>query len=106
MLLFLDVKYYLSPSLPQELQSKLSIALADDGATRVPLDEASHVITNSNQFEGWETVADTVLIVTVRVRLSLVLEDSFLSLGTMGYSVNIHWQDTAVRYIVVKIRNR
>ena len=67
MLLFLDVKYCLSSSLDTETQSRLSLALADNGATRVPLEEATHVITNSIQFEGWQTVADGVFVVTVRV---------------------------------------
>lgn len=66
MSIFSRVKYHLSPSLPPELQSNLSYALEANGATKVALGKATHIITDSNQFEGWQTVQDGVAVVTVR----------------------------------------
>ena len=65
MLIFSDVKYFLSPSLPSKLQSQLHLVLDDNGATQVPLDKATHVVTNPSQFEGWETISKHVAVVTV-----------------------------------------
>jgi hypothetical protein len=66
MSLFADVNYHLSLSLPQELRTHLTHVLNGHGATAGTLEDATHIITNSNQFEQWQTVSDGVFVVTVR----------------------------------------
>ncbi|KAJ7807838.1 hypothetical protein B0H14DRAFT_2871867 [Mycena olivaceomarginata] len=57
--LFQDVKYHLPSTLPDESQEDLSALLETHGATRVQsvYDETvTHIITNSETFEGWQDV--------------------------------------------------
>lgn len=66
MSLFLNVKYHLSSSLSTACQSEMTAALDINKAVRAEsLSEATHVITDSFHFEGWRTVKDNVIIVTV-----------------------------------------
>ena len=66
---FGNVKFYLAPSIPPEKQRALSSCLKANGAVEVSLDKASHVITNSNAFDGWQTVGPNVDVVSVRVSI-------------------------------------
>jgi hypothetical protein len=66
MLLFHQVIYHLSSSLPLERQIELSHVLDSNGAESAKtLDEATHIITNSHRFEGWQDIGETVSVVTV-----------------------------------------
>ncbi|THH09395.1 hypothetical protein EW145_g2052 [Phellinidium pouzarii] len=63
-MLFSDVKYALSTSFPTHRLDELVKILDANGATKATVDEASHVITSTLQFEGREAVASNVNIVT------------------------------------------
>ncbi|THV02405.1 hypothetical protein K435DRAFT_717243 [Dendrothele bispora CBS 962.96] len=75
MLLFENVKYHLSESLSSEAVARLAHVLNTNGATRAQsLQDATHVITNSNRFEGWQNIPDTITVVTEKwVDRSMVL---------------------------------
>ncbi|KAA1476350.1 hypothetical protein DENSPDRAFT_807059 [Dentipellis sp. KUC8613] len=62
--LFEGVKYFFPPTLSSERQAQLTVLLTANGASPVPLDEATHVITNSHEFEGKEDVKPGVAVVT------------------------------------------
>ncbi|KZT24310.1 hypothetical protein NEOLEDRAFT_1242555 [Neolentinus lepideus HHB14362 ss-1] len=62
--LFGDVYYFLPLCLSTSRREELTIVLDANGATAVDLDQATHVITNSHNFEGWQTVAGDVAVVS------------------------------------------
>ena len=62
--IFTDVLYFVSPSLPEERHLEVSELLLANGGLGSALNEATHVITNTNRFEGWQTVREGVAIVT------------------------------------------
>lgn len=72
--LFDGVHYYLSSSLSPQRCTQLSLLLDNNGAVHTQsVDDSTltHVITNSNRFEGWQDVASMegagkVAVVTVR----------------------------------------
>jgi hypothetical protein len=71
MMLFLQVKYYLSSSLPLERRNELSHVLDSNGAEKAnSLQEATHIITKSHRFEGWQDVGDHASVVTVSLGAS------------------------------------
>jgi hypothetical protein len=63
--LFADVKYYLSPSLDANDREALETLLNANGAVKETLQRATRIITNSFQFEGWQSVGSDAAIVTV-----------------------------------------
>lgn len=63
--LFSDVAYILSSSLSVVDQKQLSANLDANGATRSPLEDATHIITNSLEFEGWQNAPKNAEVVTV-----------------------------------------
>lgn len=62
---FTDVAYTLSSSLGVDDQNRLSTILDANGASRRPLEDATHIITNTLEFEGWESVPKSAEVVTV-----------------------------------------
>ncbi|KDQ49612.1 hypothetical protein JAAARDRAFT_165491 [Jaapia argillacea MUCL 33604] len=62
--LFSEVRYHLPSCWPPHRATELATILDANGASEVALDEATHVITNSNWFEDWQSVGDDVHIVT------------------------------------------
>ena len=89
-MIFNGVSYHLSSSLPPSRAQELDVVLINNGATPADsLATATHVVTNSNQFEGWQNVAENTLVVTVslplRERLSfLILYDVLRRSGSRG----------------------
>jgi hypothetical protein len=72
--IFNDVLYYLSQSLPPQRQQSLSTLLLANGAVQASLSKATHVVTNTRRFEGWQGVGQNVAVVTERwVERSMVL---------------------------------
>ncbi|EGN97163.1 hypothetical protein SERLA73DRAFT_161344 [Serpula lacrymans var. lacrymans S7.3] len=61
---FDNIKYHLPLSLPSDRRNELSSVLDINGARLVSLDRATHVITNSSQFEGWQDIADGVFVIS------------------------------------------
>jgi hypothetical protein len=86
MLIFDSVFYHLPLSLSPQRRTELSSVLDANGAQQVQLNRSklTHVITNTNRFEGWESVKDRegVKVVTVRrcVFCSLFMLDIHLGL--------------------------
>ncbi|KAJ7188855.1 hypothetical protein C8R46DRAFT_877027 [Mycena filopes] len=72
-MIFRGVKYYLPSNLTEDRRSKLGRILEENHATRADsLYEATHVITNSETFEGWQEVgAETVVVTELWVERSI-----------------------------------
>ncbi|KAF7361822.1 hypothetical protein MVEN_00526500 [Mycena venus] len=63
--LFRGVKHYLPETLPQERRSQLTHAIESNGGeTAETIDSATHIITNSHRFQGWQDVPEGVKIVS------------------------------------------
>ncbi|KAJ7783264.1 hypothetical protein B0H16DRAFT_1357900 [Mycena metata] len=63
--LFQSVKYWLPETIPETRRSDLAQALGGNGGERVDsIASATHIITNSIRFQGWQDVPDTVEIVS------------------------------------------
>ena len=63
--LFSGVAYTLSSSLRADDQKLLSANLDANGATRSSLKGATHIITDTLEFEGWEHAPNNAEVVTV-----------------------------------------
>jgi len=63
--LFSDIKYTLSSSLRADDQKLLSANLDANGATRTSLEDATHIITDTLEFEGWQSAPKNLEVVTV-----------------------------------------
>lgn len=67
MKLFDTVHYYLSPSLTPEHRELLKHLLINNGAEPAEgVKDATHIVTNSDKFEGWQSIGGDVNVVTVR----------------------------------------
>ena len=64
-MLFTGVRYSISPSLPAQRQSELQKLLDANGATLVEVSDATHIVSNTLQFEGRESVSKDAQIITV-----------------------------------------
>ncbi|KAI0056886.1 hypothetical protein BV25DRAFT_1813329 [Artomyces pyxidatus] len=62
--LFEDVKFYCAPSFPPERQAQIAVLLDANGATASPLDQATHIITNASEYEGYQNAKEGVAVVT------------------------------------------
>jgi len=65
MVIFSDVAYTLSSSLRANDQKHLSDILDANGATRSSLDGATHIISDTPEFEGWQSAPDNAEVVIV-----------------------------------------
>jgi hypothetical protein len=63
---FIGVSFFLASSLSPEERIALRDLLETHGASAAPLEDATHVITHTPDFEGIGTVSDKAAIVTVR----------------------------------------
>ncbi|KAK0461234.1 uncharacterized protein EV420DRAFT_1531024 [Desarmillaria tabescens] len=64
MSLFQDIKYFLPSSFPEDRAAELRLGLNQNGAVAVDsMKEATHIITDTNRFECWQDVDDTVAVV-------------------------------------------
>jgi hypothetical protein len=71
--IFADVRYYIAPTLAPELAGELARILNANGGTHVALEHATHVISNTDKYDGWQTAPDSTHVVTVGVSLSFTL---------------------------------
>lgn len=69
-MLFSGVLYTIAESFPPYRRNELEKILDANGASKVDLMQATHVITNSMQFEGHETISSAVAIVSVSTEAS------------------------------------
>lgn len=63
--IFSDVAYIVSSSLRVNDQEWLSGMLDANGATRSSLEDATHIISDTLEFEGWQSAPENAEIVTV-----------------------------------------
>ncbi|TDL19364.1 hypothetical protein BD410DRAFT_792173 [Rickenella mellea] len=64
-MLFSDVNYHISSSLGFDQHAELSNILNPNGAVEAKsIPEATHIITNSTQFEGWQGVPTNAVVVS------------------------------------------
>jgi hypothetical protein len=64
--LFSGVKFYIPETLSQERSSQLTHAIESNGGERADtIQSATHIITNSHRFQGWQDAED---VTTVSVR--------------------------------------
>jgi hypothetical protein len=72
---FDEVSFVVSPSLPLHSQRDIShLLLVNGAAIAASINEATHIISNTNRFEGWQNIPDTLAVVTERwVQKSVVL---------------------------------
>ncbi len=64
---FSGVSFFLPISIPPERAEQLRCALQTGGGGEADdLTEATHIITNTDRFEGWHEVPATTAVVTVR----------------------------------------
>lgn len=68
---FDGVVYYLSEAFSPSRRANLSHVLQLEGATAGPLDAATHVVTNSAEFQGRYELRADVAVVTVSVLLPI-----------------------------------
>lgn len=68
MSLFNGVVFHLSPSIPTERSAELKHVLLESGAAQAKsIHLATHIITDTNKFEGCQDVDPQVSVVTVRL---------------------------------------
>lgn len=81
MAVFANIRYWLSDSIPQERKDALAGYFTNNGAEAADgIGDATHVVTNTPQFEGWKRVEDKeidVHVVTVN-RLALIVVRLFI----------------------------
>jgi hypothetical protein len=65
MVLFTGVTYILSSSLRPEDQKWLSAYLKENGATESSLEDATHIISDTLEFEGWQSAPENAEVVIV-----------------------------------------
>ena len=63
--IFSDVTYTLSSSLRANDQKYLTDILDANGATRTSLEDATHIISDTPEFEGWQSAPDNAEVVIV-----------------------------------------
>jgi hypothetical protein len=63
--IFSDVAYSISSSLRVNDQKGLSEFLDANGATRTSLEDATHIISDTMEFEGWQGAPENAEVVTV-----------------------------------------
>ena len=63
--IFSDIAYTLSSSLRSNDQEWLSEMLDANGATRNSLEEATHIVSDTPEFEGWQNAPKNAEVVTV-----------------------------------------
>lgn len=103
--LFTGVHYYLSSSLSSQRQAELAHVLDNNGGSHInsiasPI--LTHLITNTNRYEGWQDVAareeaGELAVVTVNGTLcGYVLLLICVILGQMGGSFDGAWKAAIV----------
>lgn len=88
MTLFENVLYHVSQSLSEETRTEISRILHFNGAVETSLKNATHVISNTIEFEGCDTLAQNVVCVTVSYsdfhRTEVLKDLSFSPTGLNG----------------------
>lgn len=106
MAVFDGVRYWLAESLPPERRALNSNYLDLNGGEPADnIDAATHIITNTFQFQGWKRVDDgeiNAAVVTVRPHLQLpLIWLHFSYTGDVDRSLNYSRQSTTVRLVTL-----
>lgn len=81
MAVFDNIRYWLSDSIPQERKDALTSYLTNNGAEGADgVGDATHIVTNTPQFEGWKRVEENEIDVHVTtVSKSTLLLSRFIA---------------------------
>ena len=63
--IFANVKFTIASSIPPEKRRALVSCIKANGGVEAPINEASHIITNSDVFDGWKSVSPEASVVSV-----------------------------------------
>jgi hypothetical protein len=66
MSIFNGIKFFCSSTLSEERKVDLTLLLVHNGAQTVPLEEATHIITLSLDYEGQDRAKEGSFAITVR----------------------------------------
>lgn len=91
--LFADVRYYLSPTLSKQTLQEFANILDVNEAEHVDRpQDATHVISNTDRFDGWESVPQSTVMVTVCPILFLLMKNSHRYVSRYGWSAVLFWE--------------
>ena len=68
-MLFSNIKFHLTPSFPPQRVDALTKFLTSNGAEKVAIEEASHIVADSLKFEGRASAKEGVVVVSVSIIL-------------------------------------
>lgn len=107
-MIFRNVRYFLPSSLTAQRRDDLSKVLNANGGEETSLEKATHVITNSHVFEGYQSVSDDVVVVKARfIHNRSPIHTSYkimCSTGQLGGSKRFTRKDTKVRATISPFR--
>lgn len=86
--IFDGVRYYLAPSIAPYVVRTLMNLLDNNGAVQEELSDATHIITNSERFEGWQTIRKDAYVVTVRYNTSIPAPTLSSVLAVLGRAIH------------------
>lgn len=96
-MIFSSIKYFISPTYSVERQDELSKFLDANGASRANIEEASHIITNTLQFEGEPMAQEEARTVTVCGSLNASRTTSkSRAIGRVGNTERSSWEAARV----------
>ena len=96
--IFSDVAYTLSSSLRVNDQKHLSDILDLNGATRSPLEDVTHIISDTPEFEGWQSAPENAEVVTVSGHGLHPTISPDICVAQMGRAIHCAWKAPDVRY--------
>lgn len=95
---FKAVVFHLPNSWPAERAEQLRLALESHGGKAAStIADATHIITNTDRFEGWHDVKDRISVVTVRKNISSLAKVSSRS-GHVGRAIHQAGETAVVRF--------
>ena len=86
--IFSGVAYTLSSSLRANDQKYLTDILDVNGATRSPLKEATHIISDTPEFEGWQSAPENAEVVIVSGHGPRPIISSDICIAQMGRAIH------------------
>jgi BRCA1-like protein len=109
MSLFDGVTFYCTSTLSDKRKTDLTLLLEHNGARRVPLGEATHIITLSLDYEGQDGTKEGSVTITVRlswarghacVNQLLTLQDSWVDRSLILGRIQLYVSGLALEYCV------
>lgn len=94
--LFDSITYHLSETLTPSTHARVASLLSLNGATPSSVDEATHIVSNSAQFEGWEKAKGVVATVSPLHMSYLRVLKCHMCVGGMGDTLDGAGETAAV----------